>query len=152
LANVLPLQLKGEEEFCKITLEIKKTGAEKGTEAHILILCEKLAQAIGETTLTNGKFTPEAIAKAMQSHIEKIPVPVTAQLATVAVSVEDVLNLAPGDVLLLDKKINEPAQLIAAGKTVCRGICAKLAGNYALSVIEAGLGTTQSLRDESLRN
>jgi flagellar motor switch protein FliM len=142
LTNVLPLQLKGEEEFCKITFEVKKAGSESGSQAHILILCEKLAQSLGETSLTAGKFSPETIARAMQNHIEKIPVPITVQLACVPVTVEEVLNLAAGDVLLLDKKINEPAQLIAAGKTVCRGLCAKLAGNYALAITEPVFETT----------
>jgi flagellar motor switch protein FliM len=137
LAITLPLQLKGSEEFCKITFQVKKSGSEGGSEAHILILCETLAQALGENSQPAGKFSPETITRAMQNHIETIPVPVTVNLANVAVSVEDVLNLAVGDVLLLDKKINEPAQLIAAGKTVCRGLCAKVAGNYALSVTEA---------------
>ncbi len=137
LTNVLPLQLKGSEEFSKITFQVKKSGSENASEAHILILCETLAQALGETSPTAGKFSPETIARAIQNHIEKIPVPITVQLACVPVSVEEVLNLAVGDVLLLDKKTSEPAQLIAAGKTVCRGLCAKLAGNYALSVTEA---------------
>lgn len=141
LTAVLPLQLKGEEEFCKITFQVKKTGSETGSEAHILILCEKLAQALGENSLTAGKFSPETIARAMQNHIEKIPVPITVQLACVPVTVEEVLNLAVGDVLLLDKKISEPAQLIAAGKTVCRGLCAKVGGNYALAVTETDFET-----------
>jgi flagellar motor switch protein FliM len=147
LTDVLPLQLKGEEEFCKITFQVKKTGSESatadkpGSEAHILILCEKLAMALGENLLTAGKFTPETIARAMQHHIEKIPVPVTLQLACVPVSVEEILNLNVGDVLLLDKKITEPAQLIAAGKTVCRGLCAKVGGNYALSVTDTNSET-----------
>jgi flagellar motor switch protein FliM len=47
------------------------------------------------------------------------------------------MSLTVGDVLLLDKKIDEPVQLIAAGRTVCRGLCAKSAGKYALAVTEA---------------
>jgi flagellar motor switch/type III secretory pathway protein FliN len=135
MANCLPLQLKGTEEFCKITFQLKKTGSETGSEAHILIFCEKLAPAIGEAAQT-GKFSDKDIARAIQNHIEKIPVPITVQFACVPVTVEQILNLAVGDVLLLDKKIDEPAQLIAAGRTVCRGLCAKSAGNYALAVTE----------------
>ncbi len=142
MMNVLPLQLKGAEEFCKISFQVKKNGSETGSEAHILILCEKLAQALGETAQTAGRFSDKEIAHAMQNHIEKIHVPITVQLACVPVSVEQVLNVAVGDVLLLDKKISEPAQLIAAGKTVCRGLCAKLAGNYAMTVTEAFFETT----------
>jgi flagellar motor switch/type III secretory pathway protein FliN len=155
MTNVLPLQLKGTEEFCKITFDVKKAASESaapgrdaaqankpGSEAHILILCEKLAPAIGEAEQLAGKFSGEAIALAMQNHIEKIPVPVTLQLACVPITVEQMLNLAVGDVLVLDKKINEPAQLLAAGKTVCRGFCAKSANNYAMVVTETVCETT----------
>jgi flagellar motor switch protein FliM len=141
MTDRLPLQLKGTEEFCKITFQVKKTGSETGSEAHILVLCEKLAPAIGEAAQT-GKFSAKDIARAIQNHIEKIPVPITVQLACVPVTVEQILNLAVGDVLLLDKKIDEPAQLIAAGRTVCRGLCAKSAGKYALAVTEAVFETT----------
>jgi len=132
----LPLQLKGTEEFYRITFQIKKAGSDIGSEAHILVLCEKLLPVIGEGAQAS-KFTPKDVARAMQNHIEKIPVPITVQLACVQVTVDEILNLSVGDVLLLDKKTNEPAQLIAAGRTVCRGLCAKSAGNYALAVTEA---------------
>jgi flagellar motor switch/type III secretory pathway protein FliN len=141
MTDHLPLQLKGTEEFCKITFQVKKTGSETGSEAHILVLCEKLAPAIGETAQT-GKFSAKDIARAIQNHIEKIPVPITVQLACVPVTVEQIMSLTVGDVLLLDKKIDEPVQLIAAGRTVCRGLCAKSAGKYALAVTEAVFETT----------
>ena len=141
MTDCLPLQLKGTEEFCKITFQAKKTGTETGSEAHILILCEKLAPMVGEAAQT-GKFSAKDIARAIQNHIETIPVPITVQLACVPVTVEQILNLTVGDVLLLDKKIDEPAQLIAAGRTVCRGLCAKSAGKYALAVTEAVFETT----------
>jgi len=141
MTDHLPLQLKGTEEFYKITFRVKKTGSETGSEAHILVLCEKLALALGEAAQT-GKFSPKDIARAIQNHVETIPVPITVQLACVPVTVEQILNLTVGDVLLLDKKIDEPAQLIAAGRTVCRGLCAKSAGKYALAVTEAVFETT----------
>jgi flagellar motor switch protein FliM len=141
MTDHLPLQLKGTEEFYKITFRVKKTGSETGSEAHILVLCEKLALVLGEAAQT-GKFSPKDIARAIQNHVETIPVPITVQLACVPVTVEQILNLTVGDVLLLDKKIDEPAQLIAAGRTVCRGLCAKSAGKYALAVTEAVFETT----------
>ena len=80
----------------------------------------------------------------MQNHIEKISIPITVQLATVAVTVEDALNLSPSDILVLDKKIDEPAQLLVNGKPIFRGRCAKSAGNYAIAITEPVVETTQS--------
>jgi len=136
MTDHLPLQLKGTEEFYRITFHVKMIGSDTGSEAHILVLCEKLLPAIGEGAQAS-KFTTKDVARAMQNHIEKISVPITVQLASVQVTVDEILNLSVGDVLLLDKKTNEPAQLIAAGRTVCRGLCAKAAGNDALAVTEA---------------
>ena len=136
VTNTLPLQLKGTEEFCKITFQVKKSGSETGSEAHILVLCEKLLPLVGDASQAAGKFSPETIARAIQNNVEKISVPITAQLANVAVTVEEILNLTVGDLLLLDKKTDEPAQLIVAGKMVCRGRCAKSAGHYAVVVTE----------------
>jgi len=148
ITNHLPFQLKGAEEFCKITFSIlrspsgakdeqaKKAEAETASEAHILILCENLAPAIGESSQTAGKFSDKDVTLAIQNTIEKISVPVTVQLAYVPVTVEQILNLAVGDILLLDKKVDEPVRLRVAGRTLCRGRCAKSAGNYAIAITE----------------
>jgi flagellar motor switch protein FliM len=140
----LPLQLKGTEEFLKITFNVKKQGSGITSEAHILILSEKLVPLITDAGQAAGKFSDKEIARAMQSHIEKISIPITVQLATVAVTVEDTLNLSPGDILVLDKKIDEPAHLLVNGKPIFRGRCAKAAGNYAIAITEPVVETTQS--------
>jgi len=142
MTDSLPIQLKGTEEFCKITFKVKTAGSEAVSEAHILVLCEKLAPAIADSTQTIAKFSDKDITSAIQAHVEKISIPVTAQLACVPVTVEQALNLAVGDILLLDKKIDEPTLLIAAGRTVCKGLCAKSAGNYAIAVTETFFETT----------
>jgi flagellar motor switch protein FliM len=138
----LPLQLKGTEEFLKITFGVKKSGSESPSEAHILVFCEKIAPAIGEPSQIAGQLSEKDASAAIQNHIEKIAVPVIAQLACVPVTVEQVINLAVGDILLLDKKIDEPAQLLVAGRTLCRGRCAKSAGCYAIVVTETFFETT----------
>jgi flagellar motor switch protein FliM len=136
MTDHLPLQLNGAEEFCKITFQVKKAGSETASEAHILVLCEKLLPAVGDPSQTTGKFSPSDITAAIQNTIEKISVPITVQLAYVPVTVEQILNLAVCDILLLDKKVDEPVQLRVVGRTLCRGRCAKSAGNYAIAVTE----------------
>jgi flagellar motor switch protein FliM len=144
MTDSLPIQLKGTEEFCKITFKVKTAGSEAVSEAHILVLCEKLAPAITDSSQTAAKFSAKDITSAIQAHVEKISIPVTVQMAYVPITVEEALNLAVGDILLLDKKIDEPALLIAAGRTVCKGLCAKSAGNYAIAVTETFFEPTQT--------
>jgi len=148
MCNRLPLALKGEEEFCKISIQVKMPpvsakpgatgvagGGSAGSECHILVLCEKLVPVLGDTQAST-KFSAKDITQAIQSHIETIPVPITAQLASVPVTVEQLMNLAVGDILVLDKKIDDPGGIIVAGKMVCRGRLAKSAGKYAMVVTE----------------
>jgi flagellar motor switch protein FliM len=140
----LPLQLKGTEEFCKITFKMKKQDSETASEAHILILCDKLIPLVTDSAQAAGKFSDKEIVRAMQNHIEKIAIPITVQLATVAVTLNEALNLSPGDILILDKKIDEPVHLLVNGKAIFRGRCAKSAGNYAIAITEPVVETTQS--------
>jgi flagellar motor switch protein FliM len=138
----LPLQLKGTEEFYKITFNVKKQESGTASEAHILILSEKLVPLTTDAVQAAGKFSDKEIARAIQNYIETISVPITVQLASVAVTLEDALNLSPGDILVLDKKIDEPAHLLVSGKAIFRGRCAQSAGNYAIAITEPVVETT----------
>ncbi|MHC4498092.1 MAG: FliM/FliN family flagellar motor switch protein, partial [Planctomycetota bacterium] len=61
-------------------------------------------------------------------------VSVTAQLASALVPFEQILNLRVGDVLLLEKEVGEPVELIVEGLTVVCGQPARSAGKYAVAV------------------
>ncbi len=63
------------------------------------------------------------------------PVTVTAQLASTALSFGEVMNLQVDDILLLDKKVDEPAELMIDGRTVYCGWPTKSAGKYALTIV-----------------
>ena len=48
----------------------------------------------------------------------------------------DVLSLAPGAVVELDRQVNEPAELLVAGKLVARGEVVVVDGNFGLKISE----------------
>jgi flagellar motor switch protein FliM len=144
ITNHMPLELKGTEEFCKITFDVKKTGPQTASQAHVLVLCEALSQVVGETSLGENQLLPKDTSKAMLGHVEKMPVFITAQLATVALTLEQIIGLSPDDLLILDKKVNEPIELIVEGRTLCRGRTAQAEGNYAFAVAETLFNATQS--------
>jgi len=136
ITNHMPLELKGTEEFCKITFNVKKTGSQNDSQAHILMLCETLAPAVGETSQSESQLSPKDTSRAMLGHVEKMPVFVTAHLATVALTLEQIIGLSPDDLLILDKKVNESIELIVENRTLCRGRCAQAEGKYAFVVVE----------------
>jgi len=130
----LPLELQGVEELCKITLGVRKADLENSSEAHLLIPCRRLEPVVGKTTQADDEFSAEDISKAILDRLQQISVSVTAQLASTVLAFEEIVNLQVDDVLLLDKKINEPIELIVEGLTVLHGWPGKSAGKHAVVI------------------
>jgi flagellar motor switch protein FliN len=63
-------------------------------------------------------------------------------------SLHEVLELAPGTVVELDRHITEPVDLVVGDKIVARGEVVVVNGNFALRVTEIA---TPQLRLESIR-
>ena len=134
--RLFPLELQGTEELCKITFDVKKTDQEKGSEAYILILCSKLESAVGKAEQTVGEFSVDDISNAILGHMQQMPVYISAQLASTVLTLKEIMSLEVGDILLLDKKVNEPIELITSGRTALLGRPARLAGKYAVVITE----------------
>jgi flagellar motor switch protein FliM len=134
--RLFPIELKGTEELCKITLDVKKADQEKGSEAYILILCSKLESVVGKAEQDVGSFSADDISKAILGHMQKMPIDITAQLAATVLTLKEIMSLEVGDILLLDKKVNEPIELITSGRTALLGRPARLAGKYAVVITE----------------
>ncbi len=134
--RLFPLELKGTEELCKITFDVKKTDQEKGSEAYILILCSKLESAVGKAEQTVGEFSADDISKAILGHMQQMPVYITAQLASTVLTLKEIMSLEVGDILLLDKKVSEPIELITSGRTALIGQPARLSGKNAVVITE----------------
>ncbi|MHC4113293.1 MAG: FliM/FliN family flagellar motor switch protein [Planctomycetota bacterium] len=130
----LPLELQGTEALCKITFQVKKADQENGSEAHVLMLCDKMEPMLGKTVKAVGKTSPEDISKAILDRMQQMTVSVTAQLASTVLTFEEIMNLRPNDILLLDKRIDEPIDLIVDDRAVCHGWPAKSAGQYAVVI------------------
>lgn len=141
--RLFPLELKGTEELSKITFDVRKTDHEKGSEAYILILCSKLETAVGKAEQTVGEFSADDISKAILGHMQQMPVCITAQLASTVLTLEEIMSLEVGDILLLDKKVNEPIELITSGRTALLGRPAKSAGKHAVVITKLFCDTGQ---------
>ena len=134
--GLFPFELKGTEELCKITLDVKKKNQESGSEAYILVLCSKLESVVGKAAETVGGFSAEDISKAILGHMQQIPICITAQLASTVLTLEEIMSLEVGDILLFDKKVNESTELVVSGQTAFRGQPAKSAGKHAVLITE----------------
>ena len=132
----LPVELEGTEQLCKITFSVKKPDSENASDAYFLMFCDKLEPVVGQNVQTGEDSSAKDVPKAMLEHVHKLPVAVTAQLASIALTFEEIMSLQVDDILLLDKRVNEPTELIVEGKTMLRGLPAKSNGNYAVVITE----------------
>ena len=131
--RMLPLDLQGTEELCRISFTFEKNASDK-TEAYLLILCEALESILSRAAQSMSDFSAEDISRALVEHLEQMSVCVTAQLASAELTLKDLMSLGPCDILLLGRRTNEPIQLIVEGRPIFQGQPAKSGGRYAVVI------------------
>jgi len=131
----LPFDLGENQELCRLAFDFKESGSEKTTQAYLLAPCSML-QAVAGHERKKLSFSTEQISSAMLDHVYDMPVAVTARLASGVLTFEELMNLQAGDIVLLDRKVDEPMEVIAGDKTVLCGRPAKSAGRYAVVVTQ----------------
>jgi flagellar motor switch protein FliM len=132
--RLLPFELEGAEEFYKITFNVNRSDSDD-TEAHILIFCDNLEPVAGKAIQT-GNLPAEDVSKAVLDRLHQMPVSITARVDSVMISFDEAMALQPGDVLLLDKKADEPIELLVEGRPLFYCRPAKSIGRYAVVITE----------------
>lgn len=124
--------------ICKIVFRIGQAEAdeEASSEVTFVLSGPTLAPVLGKPIQARSNVPQDELARLLMEHVHQMPVAVTARLASTRLSFEEVLDLAPGDVLLIDKPLDEPVELIINNQTVFRGRPAQSAGQYAVFVTE----------------
>jgi flagellar motor switch protein FliM len=145
-----PFELQGIQELCKIVFIVEQAASTgdppqrtNGGEAYILIPCSELAPAVGKAAEANIEVSSQGRSKAILEHLQQAPIFVTARLACTALTFEEIVSLRPSDVLLLDKAIDEPVDLIVEGRTLFRGQLAKSAGQHAVVITQVFCDTAE---------
>jgi len=147
----IPLKLQGTEEMCDIKFSFEKTdpqnpdNSENMGEAHIFVFCDKLEPVVGKSEQAQGKFTKKDIPEALVKSLKKMRVSVSAHLGSSVLTFDQLMDLQVGDILLCDKRIDEPIELKILGRTVFYGWPAKTAGKYALVIKNKSMSTQASL-------
>ncbi len=143
----LPIELHSAEGVCVIVFGIEKavsdaenkSAEKKSTEVSFLMPCSKLLHhwsIVGDTKESGKKLSSDDISKAILEHLKQMPVTVTAHLSTTMLNFEQIMSLSPCDILLLDKAISEPVELIVEGRAIFRGQLAKSSGQQAAVITE----------------
>jgi len=131
------IQFELTEEVCRIVFRVKESGKEEASDVVLLLSCGRLAALVGKAPMTAPRATPLELSRVLMEHLEQMPITVTARFASARIGFQEVLDLAPGDVLLLDKPLHEMVELIVEERTAFRGLAARSQGRYAILVKEA---------------
>jgi flagellar motor switch protein FliM len=125
--------------LCRIVFQIAQPQDEHDARPEITFILDSatLAPSLGKTIQTPPAIAPDELANLLTEHLHQMPVAITAQLASTRFSFEEILDLAPGDVLLIDKPLDEPVELIINHRTVFRGRPAQSDAHYAVYITES---------------
>ncbi len=63
-----------------------------------------------------------------------LPVEITVELGTTVMTLDELLRLGPGSILELDRKVDEPLQLLVNGKQIGAGEAVMVKQSFALRV------------------
>jgi flagellar motor switch protein FliM len=133
LTENFTLDISSTEEICKITFDVKQKGADKNNQMHLLLPCSRFLPIVGAAA-NKKTLTPEQVKNAILEHVKLLPVSVTARFARTELKFEHILTLQKGDILILDKKISEPIELVVDGKTRYLAQLAKSGGRLAVKI------------------
>ena len=137
-----PLENQSTEELCKICFNVKKHDSENASIAYFVIPCNKLDSVLGVNTLNTDNTNTGDIHRNILDHLGLTQVQVTTQLACANLSFEDVMNLQVDDIVVLEKRVDEPIELKVGNRTVCYGWPGKCSGEYVLKVVDTAFGNT----------
>lgn len=124
------------EEICKVVFRVKESDKEESTDLTFILSCSRLAALVGKSVAPAARTTPQELSQTLMEHLYQMPVTVQARLATAQIGFQELLDLGPGDILLLDKPIHEMVVLTVENRTAFQGRPAQSGGRYAVLIRE----------------
>jgi flagellar motor switch protein FliM len=134
--NTIALKIKASEPMCEISMDIKKKDSEKVNKVPLLIASRELQKELGSNAVKAQVPSQQQIKKAIQERLKEMKVDLRAELDNTLLRFEDVMNLQTGDILVLDKNINQSIEISAEGFNVCSGKPVECSGNYGVLITE----------------
>jgi flagellar motor switch protein FliM len=137
-----PMVLSPTDELFKTGFEVKRDDCT--SEVTVLFLCRALKAVTGAALRKGGEISPQEAAKRMTGHLQDVGVHIQVRLGSASVPLEQIMELQPGDIVLLDKCVDELVDVLAEGKRLFWGRPAWSLGKYAVVITyvakEAGCG------------
>lgn len=127
-----PLTKVGIEDLVTIDFGIKHADSEH--QFKLTIFSYLLEPALGMKPGPGPKVSEEKIYSAIMHTAHKVPIEVTAELCSAAMTLNDIMSLSVGDVLLLEQKVRDPIKVLFNGREGFTGHPAQSSGKYAVVI------------------
>ncbi len=134
--DVPTLPFQDTDELCRIALEAKKANADNGSTANLVVLSRELLPVVGPGREISAAVTAEDTSRAIMGHLLQMSIVVKVVLDTAMITLQQAMHLESGDILLLNKKLNEPIRLLVDGQTIMYGWPAQSESRYAFVAAE----------------
>lgn len=129
--------MKESDELYKIILDVQQPdNPDDKSSFYFVIGCDKLRPATGSPDDTK---TAASAAAMMREHIYNLPVTITVRLAQTSLCLKDVMDLQVNDVVLLGKRIEEPAEVVLRNQILFYGLPAQTGQHRAVVIAEKNL-------------
>lgn len=119
-------------ELCRFTF---RAGSGDAAREFALILCSAvLDPVVAPGRRARSAQGAERIRARLAARVEGVSVCATAHLGVATVSVQDLMSLEPGDVVVLNCRVSDPIAVSVDGQHVLDGLPAVCRGRYAVQV------------------
>jgi flagellar motor switch/type III secretory pathway protein FliN len=103
------------------------------SEACFVLPCEALAPLAKKTTNTQQAH-PEQLTEAIKHHLLEYPVRVSGEVGRTMLRFHELMELREQDVVVLDRSIHDPIDVMVAGRSVFRAFAGQCQGRQALKI------------------
>jgi len=125
------------QEICAITFAVTVGDSNETDEIVLVAPCSVLAPLVGKKPPAIHPISPEELARTLMEHVQQMPIQVTARLACAKLNFRELIELSPDDILLLDKSVHEPMDVLVGDQLVFRGQPARSRETRAVLVTES---------------
>jgi flagellar motor switch protein FliM len=127
-----PLQYVGMEDLFSIDITI--TGPQTPIELTLTLLASAMDPILGIQTKPGPKVSTKELSDRILRTMHRAPVELVARVTQATMSLNDVMNLVPGDILVLNKKTVSPLDLVVNRRPCFKAFPARSSGKYAVVI------------------
>lgn len=134
--GVLPFDYESGCEFCKMDFTSHLANNEKDSPFSIIVGSASLDRMINPNDHQSAGAAEETVKNTMLENIKAATVSIQTQLANVHLTLEELMSLEPGDILLLSKNTHEPINATVEGRPFFKGYPVKADDRHAILITE----------------